>query len=228
MRVVERAISVVKGRPTILDEGVGASYLLGIVTGKVFALVRGFAKTRKSVFIGKNTTVRAPAQLHCGKGVEFGAFCEVDCLSRKGIAIGSGTRIGSFSSVKVSGTLSDLGEEIAIGANVGIGEFAHIGGAGGVRIGDDTIVGAYLSIHPENHIYSDLDRPIRCQGLTRKGVTIGSNCWIGAKATFLDGSSVGDGCVVAAGAVVTQTFPDNVVIGGVPARILKHRAKGCS
>lgn len=223
MRLVEKAISIVKGRPTILDSSVSTVYLLGTLTGRVLALARGFVKTRKVIFIGRNTTVRAPGQLRCGKGVEIGAFCEVDCLSREGLAIGSGTRIGSFSIIKVSGTLSDLGEAIVIGPNVGIGEFAHIGGAGRVRIGDDTIAGAYLSIHPENHIYSDLGVSIRLQGVTRKGVSIGSNCWIGAKATFLDGSSVGDGCVVAAGAVVTQTFPDNVVIGGVPARILKFR-----
>lgn len=55
------------------------------------------------------------------------------------------------------------------------------------------------------------------------GYKIGNNCWIGAKATILDGTSIGNGCVVAAGAVVTGCFPDDVVIGGVPARILKER-----
>ena len=52
---------------------------------------------------------------------------------------------------------------------------------------------------------------------------IGSNCWIGAKATILDGVHIGDGCIVAAGAVVTKSFPDNVIIGGVPAKIIKYR-----
>ena len=56
-----------------------------------------------------------------------------------------------------------------------------------------------------------------------KPITIGDNCWIGAKATFLDGSSIGDGCVVAAGAVVTKSFPKNSVIVGVPAKVMKKR-----
>ena len=45
--------------------------------------------------------------------------------------------------------------------------------------------------------------------------------WIGAKATFLDGSTIGNNCVVAAGAVVNGIFPDNTVVGGVPAKIIK-------
>lgn len=52
---------------------------------------------------------------------------------------------------------------------------------------------------------------------------IGNDCWIGAKATILDGTVIGDHCIVAAGAVVKGVFPDNVIIGGVPARIIKYK-----
>ena len=78
-------------------------------------------------------------------------------------------------------------------------------------------------MHSENHVFSDADKTIREQGVSHKGIKIGSNCWIGAKVTILDGAVVGDGCVIAAGAVVRGTFPENCVIGGVPARILKFR-----
>jgi acetyltransferase-like isoleucine patch superfamily enzyme len=63
---------------------------------------------------------------------------------------------------------------------------------------------------------------IREQGVTNKGIVIGNNVWIGAKVTFLDGCKIGNNSVVAAGAVVSGVFPDNVVIGGVPAKILKE------
>ena len=56
-----------------------------------------------------------------------------------------------------------------------------------------------------------------------KGVKIGDNCWLDSKVTFLDGSKVGNGCIVAAGSVVTKSFEDNVIIAGVPAKIIKHR-----
>ncbi len=64
---------------------------------------------------------------------------------------------------------------------------------------------------------------IREQGLTRKGIRVGKGCWIGAKVTLLDGSEVGDYCVVAAGAVVKDIFPSNCVIGGIPARIIRQK-----
>ena len=55
------------------------------------------------------------------------------------------------------------------------------------------------------------------------GVKIGNDCWIGAKATILDGTVIGDHCIVAAGAVVKGVFPDNVIIGGIPAKIIGER-----
>lgn len=122
----------------------------------------------------------------------------------------------------VTGSLTYLGKGIKIGNNVGFGTCGHFGGAGGVEIGDDTIFGNYVSVHPENHNFSDPSKPIRLQGVNHKGIKIGRGCWIGAKATILDGAVIGDGCVVAAGAVVTGQFPDHVIIGGVPAKIIKR------
>ena len=147
----------------------------------------------------------------------------LDGLGGSGISLGSRVSIGAFSRLSVSGSLSILGKGILIGEDVAIGDFSHIGGAGGVSIGRDTIAGAYLSIHPENHNFDDITKPIRLQGVNRQGIVIGENCWIGAKVTILDGVKLGDGCVVAAGSVVRGHFPNNVIIGGVPAKILKQR-----
>lgn len=57
-------------------------------------------------------------------------------------------------------------------------------------------------------------------------MTIGNNVWIGRRVMFMPGSAVGDNVVVAAGAVVTKKFPSNVVVGGVPARIIGSIKKG--
>jgi acetyltransferase-like isoleucine patch superfamily enzyme len=155
--------------------------------------------------------------------VRLGDHCLIDCTSRGGIHLGRNFKLGAFSRVIASGTLSDLGKGIRIGDNVGIGEFAYIGGAGGVEIGHDTIVGQYFSVHPENHVFSDPEVPIRDQGVTRKGIKVGQGCWIGARVTLIDGVSIGNNCVIAAGSVVTKSFPDKTVIGGVPARLLYSR-----
>ena len=62
---------------------------------------------------------------------------------------------------------------------------------------------------------------IKHQGVSRKGIVIGDNCWIGAKVTILDGVRIGNSCVIAAGAVVKGEFPDHCVIAGVPARVIR-------
>lgn len=65
---------------------------------------------------------------------------------------------------------------------------------------------------------------IREQGVNSKGIKLGNNIWVGAKVTFLDGCEVGNNSVVAAGAVVNGVYPDNVVIGGIPAKVIKTLA----
>jgi len=142
------------------------------------------------------------------------------CL-RQSIEFGNNVRIGSFSQVVASTSFNEIGEFIKIGNNVGIGEYSYLGGAGGLEIGDDCIIGQFFSCHPENHKFEDPNKLIRLQGVDRKGIQIGKNCWIGSKVTILDGVTIGDNCVIAAGAVVTKSMPSNSVIGGVPARVLR-------
>ena len=158
-----------------------------------------------------------------GNNVNIGDYVKLNALGRGLLTIGDNVNIGSFSQVIISTTFNNIGQFIRIGNNVGIGEFAYLGGAGGLEIGSDTIIGQYFSTHPENHVYSDPDQLIRMQGVDRKGITIGSNCWIGVKVTILDGVVIGQNSVIAAGAVVTRSVPANVVIAGVPARVIKNR-----
>lgn len=217
------AVLKIKKRTIVFDEAVQNNDLFSLLVRNCIAITRGLIRFRGLVLLGTAVNLRAKYNMRLGKGVFIGDYSTLDALGEKGLTIGASSSIGAFSLVKVSGTLTSIGKQINIGKNVGIGDFAHIGGAGGVTIGDDTIAGAYLSIHPENHVFSDTKELIRNQGVTRKGIEIGKNCWIGAKVTILDGAKVGDGCVIAAGAVVNGEFPDDVVIGGVPAKILKER-----
>jgi acetyltransferase-like isoleucine patch superfamily enzyme len=158
-----------------------------------------------------------------GKYLKLGDHVSISALGREGVTFGDRVGIGAFSRVVISTTFNMPGEFIKIGNNVGIGEFAYLGGAGGLEIGDDCIIGQYFSCHPENHHYDNPNLPIRLQGVSRKGIKIGNNCWIGSKVTILDGVTIDDGCIIAAGAVVTKSFPANSVIGGLPAKLLKSR-----
>jgi acetyltransferase-like isoleucine patch superfamily enzyme len=213
-----------------LDPAVSGWVLLTVLARQGLALVRGlrivlFFRRPRLLFLGSGVRFLNLHRIRFGQAVRLGDHVYVSALGSGYVTLGDHTSIGAFSRVIISTTFDRVGSEITVGDRVGIGEFASLGGAGGLHIGDDTIVGGYLSTHPENHVFSDPDTLIRLQGVTRLGIRIGSNCWIGAKVTFLDGAVVGDNCVVAAGAVVRGVFPDDVVIGGVPARILKHREK---
>lgn len=153
----------------------------------------------------------------------IGKHCILNALSIEGIEFGNGVSIGRGTSIECTGSIRQLGKGLKVGNNVGLGDMCHYGCAGGIEIGDDTIVGIYVTMHSENHVFTDRELPIRMQGVSHRGIKIGSGCWIGAKATILDGSVIGNDCVIAAGAVVSGVFPNNCIIGGVPAKIIKYR-----
>jgi acetyltransferase-like isoleucine patch superfamily enzyme len=207
-----------------LDPNIPISALIRIVTALGIGLVRGLLLTRRILVLERGARISNLGRFSSSGGlVRLGAHSRVECDSREGVKVGRNFKLGAFSRVVASGSYNDLGQGITVGDNVGISEFAYIGGAGGLRIGSDVIIGQYFSTHPENHVYRDTQRLVREQGVTRVGIEIGQDCWIGAKVTLLDGVTLGRGCVVAAGSVVNRSFPDFAIIGGVPAKLLGVR-----
>jgi acetyltransferase-like isoleucine patch superfamily enzyme len=79
-----------------------------------------------------------------------------------------------------------------------------------------------VSFHSQEHNFEDVSAVIRDQGTTERGIVIGDDVWIGAKATILDGAVVGRHSVIAAGAVVRGQFPERSVLAGVPARLVRR------
>jgi acetyltransferase-like isoleucine patch superfamily enzyme len=174
-------------------------------------------------FIGKNVTLRNRRLLRLGKGVTLGSGVIIDALSRNGVALGSNVSIGDYSIIEATGVISRIGEGCQIGSRSGLGAFSYIGAAGGVSIGCDVIMGQRVSFHSENHRFERIDVSIRSQGITRIGIVIEDDCWIGANVVFLDGARVGRGCVIGAGSVVRGNIPDYSVVVGVPARVIRKR-----
>ena len=213
-----------------LHPEVSVAILIQLFISKFFAWLRAGklilrGKKPGLLFLGRSVSFFYPANMKFGKWVQLEDFVYLSALGKKPIVLGDNVRIGAFSRIVTSTSFASPGAGITIGNNVGIGEFAYLGGAGGLTIGDDCIIGQYFSCHPENHNFGQSDLPIRLQGVSRKGITIGQNCWIGAKVTILDGVTVGENCVIAAGAVVTKNVPQNSLVGGVPARVIKTIAK---
>lgn len=227
-KILEFLLSKILGYNYTVDEYVDNSVIIHLFIEKSFSIIRGYINTvgvqkKGMIFLGKGSKFYVKNKIKLGKNIKIGKYCTFSALSKNGLVIGDCCSIKDFTSIVVSTDFSNVGLFINIGNNVGLGEFSYLGGAGGLRIGDNTIIGQYFSTHPENHIFDDVELLIRKQGVTRKGIDIGSNCWIGAKVTFIDGASVGSGCIVGAGSVVIGRFPENVVVAGVPARIIKKR-----
>lgn len=115
-----------------------------------------------------------------------------------------------------------IGSRVSIGDHSGVGARSLVQSA--TTIGDHVMMGPEVYIYTQNHCFARTDIPMDQQGFSpEKPVVIGNDVWIGARATILPGVTVGNGVVIGAGAVVTKDVPDNAVVGGNPARILKYR-----
>jgi acetyltransferase-like isoleucine patch superfamily enzyme len=176
---------------------------------------------RRLSFVGHGVKLIGARRLVLGRFVTIEDYATVDGYCREPLTIGDRTKIGAYTTISCTSHLSSVGVGLRIGNDCGISEYSYFGAAGGIDIGNDVIMGQYVSFHSQNHVFEESDRLIREQGVTAKGIKVGNNVWIGAKATFLDGSEVGDNSVVAAGAVVNGRFGPNVVLAGVPARVVK-------
>ena len=113
---------------------------------------------------------------------------------------------------------TDCGKNIRIGRRVFINSGCKFQDQGGITIGDDVLIGHNCVIATLNHVMD----PDRRADMTAAPVRIGNKGWIGANVTILQGVTIGDGAVLAAGAVVNRDVPARTIVGGTPARVLKH------
>lgn len=98
--------------------------------------------------------------------------------------------------------------------------------SGDITIGDDCVMGPEVIMMATSHAFGRLDIPINQQGAAPESpIIIGDDCWIGTRVIILPGVHIGNQCIIGAGAVVTKSFPDRCVIGGVPAKIIKKRTQ---
>jgi acetyltransferase-like isoleucine patch superfamily enzyme len=227
IKLLNRMISRWKGHDYEIDSRVPIRYLLVLVFSRALMLINGYlsgVSNKGLFFLSRKAMVKARSKFKVGRSVTIAQGCFIDALSEKGIRFGDNVSVGINTRIEGTGNLQTLGKGMRVGNNVGLGYDSFYGCAGGIEIGNDTIIGNYVSFHSENHVFDSLNIPIRLQGVTHKGIRIGNNCWIGAKATILDGAIVEDGCIIAAGAVVKAgLYTANNIYAGVPARLISYR-----
>lgn len=112
---------------------------------------------------------------------------------------------------------TDCGKNTTFGKNVFVNAGCKFQDQGGLTIGDGTQIGHNVVIATLNHDF----HPDRREGIIPSPVVLERNVWIGSNATILPGVTVGENSVVAAGAVVSKDVPANVIVGGVPAKVIR-------
>lgn len=201
-----------------LFSGIGGA--LGLLLRRLF-YTHIFAQCGRNVSIGKNVIFRHPLKIRLGDNVIIDDNCLIDAkgTTNSGITIEDGVYIGRNSSVYCKNGNIELHQ------NVNISSSCTIFSSNDLSVESDTMIGAYTYILSGGSYEFDKDTaPFTMQsGMKSIGpLTVGKNCWLGARVTVLDAASVGNGCVVGAGAVVTKPLPDNVLATGVPARIARN------
>ncbi|MBA3301320.1 MAG: acyltransferase [Thermoleophilaceae bacterium] len=133
------------------------------------------------------------------------------------IRLGRWSWIGHGCKIRAHEGLVSIGAKTVMGQECTISAYQH------VAIGRECVIADRVMLIDFDHGMSEVDRPIRLQGIYKRDVNVGNNVWIGYGACILRGVTVGDNAVIGTNAVVARDVPANAVVGGVPARVIRMR-----
>lgn len=180
-----------------------------------------FKKTGRGVVFGRNMTIRHPGKISIGDNVIFDDYTVLDAKGRDnhGITIGDNAVIGRNSIISCKG------------GDIRIGDFSNIGPNNSLFSESRLIIGQYVftaghtyMVAGGNHGFEDREMPIYFQpSVSRGGIIIEDDIWIGATVTIIDGVTIGKGSVIGAASLVNQSIPPMSIAVGVPARVVKKR-----
>lgn len=231
-RIAQRFAQRLKGDPGYrLAPELATGDLLCLLWRRGWAFLRGLwwrPRLRAcggAFFVGRRVSILHPRKVSVGRGVTLEDDVRIDALSRHGVCLGNHVTIAKFVVIEATGVVSHIGEGLEMGDHANLGDYCFVGAAGGVRIGNNVLIGQRVSFHSENHRFERADLPIKEQGVTRRGIVVEDDCWLGSGSIILDGVTIGRGSVVAAGSVVTRDVPPMSVIAGMPAEVIRRRGE---
>jgi acetyltransferase-like isoleucine patch superfamily enzyme len=135
------------------------------------------------------------------------------------VRLGRWSWIGAGTKIRVHEGEFEIGAKTVLGQECTISAFQHI------AIGRECVIADRVMLIDFDHGVVEVERPIRAQGIYKRDVNVGCNCWIGYGACILRGVTVGDNSVIGANTVVTKDLPANAVAAGTPARVLRMRER---
>jgi len=114
------------------------------------------------------------------------------------------------------------GSRLIVGSNSQLGQNSRLNGT--ITIGQDVLMGPDVVMMATSHEFKDTSKPINKQGEAKeKPIIIGDNVWVGTRVIILPGVEIGRNTIIGSGAVVTKSFPENSIIGGNPAKLIRMR-----
>ncbi len=161
-------------------------------------------------------------RLRAHAGVTLGANCDLG----PGVLVETGggqVTLGNDCSLGAGVVLAAYGNRIELDRWVHVGPYTTLYGHGGVTIGEGTLIAMHCRILSSNHTVAPQGTFIRSQPDILLPTKIGRDVWLGAGVTVLGGVSIGDGCVVGAGSVVTRDLPPGAIAYGTPAEVRRYR-----
>ena len=154
-------------------------------------------------------------------GVSFGKGCTLYPGAKIRTFDGGHVIIGAGVSVLPCSIIDAKGATVRIGDGCIVGLASYIVGCAGIEIGANTLIAEHATIRDQDHNFDDPAVPVEAQGRTSAPVSIGENCWIGAKVTITRGVSIPAGSVIGANSVVTRSLSGGQVYAGAPAKMLR-------
>jgi len=162
-------------------------------------------------------------KLRHGRRLQTEGLCFICPRVQLEIGRGATLRIGRWAWVGHGSKLRVHEGEVSIGAKTVMGQECTISAFQHVSIGRECILADRVMLIDFDHGVVEVDRPIRQQGIYKRDVHVGNNVWMGYGACVLRGVTIGDNSIVGTSAVVTREVPQNAVVAGVPARVIRMR-----
>lgn len=185
---------------------------------------RRFSELDLSAYVAPKAIFFGSEGISISSDVLIFPYATINCTSWRDINKSAGAiSIGRGTAIQPFAFLHSDGGRIIIGQYCSINPYALLYGQGGLNIGNYVRIASHVVIVPSNHIYDNIELPIVKQGSTQLGINIEDDVWIGTGARILDGVTIGKGCVIGAGSVVTKSTEPYGVYVGIPARKIKSR-----